>query len=193
MFESAYELTLGLMTGIAFGFLLQKGRVAKYQTVMEQLLLKDWTVAKIMGTAILTGAAGVYALTDVGAARLDIWPFQPASAVLGAVLFGIGLAVIGYCPGTGMAGSGEGSRDATVGVIGMITGAGLFVILYNWLEPVALAWGDRGKLTIPEILGVSHWAVIAGLFALAGIVLAWTHRRNNLKHWRDKRALVRPV
>src|SRR5688500_12055678 len=95
--ESDARLALGLITGIAFGFLLQKGRVAKYQTILGQLLLKDWTVLKIMATAIVTGAAGVYALVAAGAADLDIWPFQVGGVVLGAVLFGIGLALIGYC------------------------------------------------------------------------------------------------
>jgi uncharacterized protein len=113
--ESLGQLGLGLLTGIAFGFLLQKGRVAKYQTILGQLLLKDWTVFKIMLTAILTGAIGVYAMLDAGAVELDIWPFQPAAMLTGALLFGIGIAVLGYCPGTGMAGAGEGSRDAMVG------------------------------------------------------------------------------
>ena len=134
----AVDLALGLLTGIAFGFLLQKGRVAKYQTILGQLLLKDWTTFKIMITAILTGSVGVYFLIERGAATLDIWPFQPAAMLIGAVLFGVGLAVLGYCPGTGMAGAGEGSRDAMVGVLGMITGAGFLVIGYNILEPVAL-------------------------------------------------------
>ena len=52
MFESPEQLVLGLITGVAFGFLLQKGRVAKYQTILGQLLLKDWTVVKIMATAV---------------------------------------------------------------------------------------------------------------------------------------------
>src|SRR2546421_11332005 len=115
-FEPPGDLMLGLLTGIVFGFLLQKGRVAKYQTVMGQLLLKDWTVVKIMSTAIVTGAIGVYFLVARDMASLDIWPFQPAAAIFGAMLFGIGLAVIGYCPGTGIAGAGEGSRDAMIGV-----------------------------------------------------------------------------
>ena len=77
--ESPIHLALGLVTGIAFGFLLQKGRVAKYQTILGQLLLKDWTTFKIMITGILTGSMGVYFLVERGAASLDIWPFQPAA------------------------------------------------------------------------------------------------------------------
>jgi uncharacterized protein len=169
--ESAGDLALGLLTGMGFGFLLQKGGVAKYQTILAQLLLRDWTVMKIMLTSIVSGAIGVYALVAIGAAKLDIWPFQPAAMVMGAVFFGIGLAVIGYCPGTGLAGAGEGSRDAMVGLAGMVSGAGVFVLGFNALEPLALAFGDWGKLTIPQLLGASPWPLIAGL-AVAAIALA---------------------
>jgi hypothetical protein len=170
-FEPARDLILGLLTGIAFGFLLQKGRVAKYQTILAQLLLKDWSVFKIMTTAIVTGAIGVYFLVESGTADLDVWPFQPAAMLLGASLFGIGLAVIGYCPGTGMAGAGEGSRDAMVGVLGMLTGAGILVVGFNALERVALAFGDWGKLTVPQLLGSSPWPVIGGLGVLVAMAL----------------------
>ena len=124
-----------------------------------------------MTTAILTGSAGVYFLFERGAASLDIWTFQPAAMLIGALLFGAGLAVLGYCPGTGMAGGGEGSRDAMVGVIGMITGAGVLVVGYNLFGPVALALGDWGKLTVPALLGSSPWTVIAGMALVVAVML----------------------
>jgi uncharacterized membrane protein YedE/YeeE len=169
MFESPRMLLFGLLTGFAFGFLLQKGRVAKFQTVLGQLLLKDWTVVKVMATAVVVGSIGVYMLVGKGAAHLQIWPFQPAAQVLGAILFGIGLAVYGYCPGTGLAGSGEGSRDAMIGMLGMICGAGIYVVAYNSLERVALSLGDRKELTLPDVLGLNPWIVIA---VFSGLVVA---------------------
>ena len=176
MFDSPLELVLGLATGIGFGFLLQKGRVAKYHVILGQLLLKDWTAFKIMITAMLTGAIGVYALRAADITYLDIWPFQPAAMLLGAALFGVGIAVIGYCPGTGMAGAGEGSRDAAVGVAGMIFGAGVFVGAYHRIEAVGLALGDWGKLTLWGVLDVSPWLVIAALAVLVPLLLRWSSR-----------------
>lgn len=171
MFESPSQLILGLITGVGFGFLLQKGGVAKYQTILGQLLLENWTTLRVMMTAIATGAIGVYFMQETGTATLDVWPLQPAAMLLGAGFFGIGLAVIGYCPGTGMAGAGEGSRDAMIGVLGMVSGAGVLVVGFNHLEPVALALGDRGKLTIPMVLGVSPWPVIAALCVGVAVAL----------------------
>src|SRR2546423_1616914 len=134
--EPPVQLLLGLLTGISFGFLLQKGQVTKYQTILGQLLLKDWRTLKIMMTAIATGSAGVYFLVDSGITRLDIWPFQPAAMLLGAALFGIGLAVLGYCPGTGFACAAEGSRDAMGGGGWIGSGAGLLVVGFQAGEPV---------------------------------------------------------
>ena len=151
--------------------------MAKYQTIVGQLLLKDWTVFKIVTTAIVVGAAGVYTLVSLGAARLDIWPFQVAAVLLGAVLFGTGLAVIGYCPGTGMAASGEGSRDAIVGVLGMITGAGIYVAAYDWVEPLGLALGDYGKVTVPDALGLPPWLVIV-ILAIVLAIMLWVIERH---------------
>ena len=71
-----------------------------------------------------------------------------------------------------MAGSGEGSRDAMVGVVGMIAGAGVLVVGFNVLEPIALAFGDRGKLTIPTVLGTSPWLIITA-FAAGAAGLLW--------------------
>ena len=176
MFESPEMLILGLLTGVLFGFLLQKGRVAKFHTILGQLLLKDWTVLKVMLTAIMVGAVGVYALVAIGAATLDIWPFQIGGVLVGAVLFGIGLAVFGYCPGTSITASGEGSRDAMVGVVGMLVGAAIFVGAYPWLEPVIKGLGNRGPVTLPNWLGVSAWSIIIVLVVL-GVIVLWLVER----------------
>ena len=82
MFDSPDKLLLGLATGIMFGVLLQKGRVAKFPVIVSQFLLKDWTVAKIMGTAVVVGAIGVYALVAAGHASLHVRPL-----LFGGVLY----------------------------------------------------------------------------------------------------------
>ena len=76
MFDHPTKLLLGLVTGIAFGFLLQKGRVAKFHVIMGQFLLRDWTVVKIMATAVAVGAVGVWFLVQTGVATLHVKPAQ---------------------------------------------------------------------------------------------------------------------
>ena len=173
MFDSPERLLLGLATGVLFGVLLQKGQVAKFSVIVGQFILKDWTVVKVMGTAVVAGSVGVYALVDSGHAHLHVKPFLLGGVLLGGVCFGVGMAVFGYCPGTGVAACGEGRRDAMVGVLGMLAGALAFVAAYPALRPVIKGLGDLGSVTLPEATGTSPWLWVAGLagVGLTAIVL----------------------
>ncbi|MGD8649825.1 MAG: YeeE/YedE thiosulfate transporter family protein, partial [Desulfobacterales bacterium] len=105
MLEKVYsnrplQLLLGLAIGFCFGFLLQKGGVTRYDVIMGQLLLQDWTVVKVILTAILTGMIGIYLLRIPGLAKLHTWSGSFGSTVIGGLIFGVGFAILGYCPGT---------------------------------------------------------------------------------------------
>ena len=176
MFDSPDKLLLGLATGVVFGFLLQKGRVAKFPVIVGQFLLRDWTVVKIMGTAVVVGAVGVFALVAAGHAGLHVKPLLLGGVLSGGVLFGVGLAVLGYCPGTTVAACGEGRRDAVAGLLGMFAGAFAFVAVWPALQPVIKGLGDAGKVTLPDLTGTSPWLWVGGLAALGGVA-ALTFRR----------------
>jgi uncharacterized membrane protein YedE/YeeE len=170
MFEEPVRLLLGLLTGIVFGFLLQKGRVAKYEVILGQFLLRDWTVLKIMLTAVAVGAVGIYAMTALAWTTLQVKPLQVGGIIIGAILFGIGMAVLGYCPGTTVAACGEGRRDAMAGLVGMLVGAAVYVLAWPVLRRLIGAGGNFGKITMPEISHVSPWLWI-GILVLAVLVL----------------------
>ncbi len=125
-------------------------------------------MVKMMGTAVVIGAVGVYALVAADMASLHIRPALLGGVLAGAVCFGVGMAVFGYCPGTSIAGCGEGRRDAMVGVLGMFTGAALYVALYEQLAPVVKSLGDWGKITLPEATHTSPWLWITLLVAGGG-------------------------
>lgn len=166
MFEPISRLLLGLFTGFLFGVLLQKGRVAKYRVIVGQFLLRDWTVVKVMGTAVVVGAAGVFALRTLGFITLHIKPVLLGGLLLGGALFGIGMGLLGYCPGTCVAACGEGRKDAAAGLIGQLIGAGVFVIAYPGLEPI-ITLGRFGELTFPSLTNTPPWPWIAVLAVLA--------------------------
>lgn len=176
MFDSPERLALGLVTGVAFGFLLQKGRVAKFPVIVGQFLLRDWTVVKIMATAVAVGSVGVYALAGVGSADVQVKPLLWAGVLLGGVLFGLGLVILGYCPGTSVAACGEGHRDAMAGVTGMLAGAGAFIALYPLLQPAIKSLGDAGKLTLPAATAASPWPWVVALVVGVGLLAAWLER-----------------
>lgn len=149
------QLVLGMLFGILFGFLLQKGGVAKYHILIGALLLEDFTVVKVMLTAIVVGSLGIFTLYAMGLVKLHVKPTRYGANIIGGLLFGIGFGLIGYCPGTGAAALGQGNWDAIPGVIGLIAGAYLFAELSSWLGKTVMTWGDRGKLMLPEVVGVS--------------------------------------
>ena len=149
------QLALGLLFGIAFGFLLQKGGVAKYHVLIGVLLLEDFTVVKVMLTAIVVGMIGVFGLSALGLVKLHVKPTRYAANVLGGLMFGVGFALLAYCPGTGAAALGQGNFDAIAGVLGLMFGSYLYAESSGLLSRTVLKWGDRGQLMLPELVRVS--------------------------------------
>jgi len=90
------QLGLGLIMGTCFGSLLQKSGVTRYEVIMEQLLLRDWTVAKVMLSAVVTGMLGIHLLRIPGLVRLHKKSGSVGSTVVGGLIFGIGFALLGY-------------------------------------------------------------------------------------------------
>ncbi|MFN2427200.1 MAG: DUF6691 family protein [Candidatus Binatia bacterium] len=162
MNEDAKRL-LGLATGLVFGALLQRGRLARHEVIMDQLLLRDSRVGRAMGTAVAVGAVGYQALRASGLDASEVKPMKVGGVVAGATLFGAGMALLGYCPGTSLAAVGEGQRDAVAGVAGMLAGAAAFVALQSKIAPLLEAGGDYGKLTLPEVTETSPWPWAAGI------------------------------
>jgi len=172
-------LILGLLTGILFGFILQKGQALRYDRQVGLLRFQDFTILKIMLTAILVGMAGVYFFVDLGLAKLSIKPTHLAANILGSLIFGLGWGLLGYCPGTAVGAVGEGRWDAFWGgVLGMLVGAGLFTEVYPFIQNSLLKWGDFGKLTIPQVLGVNHWVVIVILWVIGVLLFRWLAKKN---------------
>lgn len=153
-------LFYGLITGILFGFFLQRGQVVRYEKQLGALRLMDMTIVKFMLSSILVAMVGVYLLRDFGLAKLSVKVTVLGGNIVGGLTFGLGWGLFGYCPGTAMGAVGEGRWGAVWGILGMLTGAALFAEAYPFLKKTVLTWGNLGKLTIPQLLGVNHWAVI---------------------------------
>jgi uncharacterized membrane protein YedE/YeeE len=163
MFDTPDKLALGLVTGVMFGFLLHKGRVTKFGTIVGQFLLKDFTVLKVMLTAVVVGGIGVYALLGLDLATLHVKPLVLGGVILGGLIFGVGMTLLGYCPGTGVAAVGEGSRHAIVGVFGMLVGAAVYAEVAPLMKATVLQVGDFGKITLADATGLSPWVFLTAL------------------------------
>lgn len=166
------QLTLGLLFGFCFGFLLQKGRVCDYEVIMRQLLLQDFTVLKVMLAAIVTGMVGVYAMHGAGWIKLHKKAGSLGTNIPGPLIFGVGFGALGYCPGTSVGAAGHGALDAVVGIVGIMIGAGLYAAVYPKLKGRILSVGDLGDKTLIDVLHVRNpWAVILPVAAIIVLVL----------------------
>ena len=175
--KKGLQLVIGLLLGIAFGFLLQKGGVTRYDVIIGQLLFTDFTVLKIMLSAVLTGMIGVHLLRDLGWAQLHPKPGSVGTSIVGGLIFGIGFGILGYCPGTVAGAVGQGSMDALLGgVIGILIGAGLFAAIYPKLHDPILSKGHFGEITLPRLFKVRPWVVVCPVAILILVLLALIER-----------------
>ena len=163
-------LIYGLVTGIFFGFLLQKGRVLRYDKQLGALRLMDMTIVKFMLSTVLVGMVGVYILKDLGLVKLSVKPTNLGANIIGGLIFGAGWGLLGYCPGTSAGALGEGRWDSLWGILGMLVGAAVFAEVYPALKTSILTWGKLGKITLPQVLGVNHW-VIVPIFIVGALAL----------------------
>ncbi len=156
-------LPIGVLFGFIFGWLLQRARLTDTNIIIAQLRLRDYTLFKVMLTAIIVGGLGVLVLHSGGFAAYHIKPANLLAVALGAILFGIGMALYGYCPGTGLAATGTGSLHALVGAVGMIAGAITFAFSYDWIQATILPIAAAGPVRLPELTGIPDLAWFAAL------------------------------
>lgn len=169
---------LGLITGIAFGFLLQKGRVLRFDKQIGAMLFKDMTILKFMLSAILVGMVGVIALSGMGIIKLSHKSMNIGAVLIGGALFGGGWAIMGFCPGTSVGALGEGRWHAIFAIAGMIVGAAIYAELYPFFKSTVLAWADLGKIGLPDVLGMSPWIIVIAAWAICIPLFMWFEKKN---------------
>ena len=164
------SLVLAIVFGFAFGWLLHRGRVADYNTIVRQFLFKDFTVLKVMLTAMIVGGIGVFLLVQMGYAKFHIKPADLLAITLGAGLFGIGMVLYGYCPGTAL---------AAIGAFGMILGGILYALTFDWVSQTILPVWAMGKVQLPQLLGVGAPLIFGALGLLVVAFFVMLERRSS--------------
>jgi hypothetical protein len=171
------QLGAGFAAGILFGFLLQKGGVTEYDIIIGQLLLTDFTVVKMMLSAMVTGMIGVHLLRSLGLAALHPKPGSFGSVIPGGLIFGAGFGLLGYCPGTLAGAVGQGALDALFGgMTGILIGAGLFAEFYPRLDRTIMGRGYFGELTFPQMFKADPWKVVLPVALAVIALLIWMEK-----------------
>jgi uncharacterized membrane protein YedE/YeeE len=176
--NDAWSLALALLLGIFFGFSLERSGLTDPHRLTGVFYLRDYTVPKVMFTAIVVASTGMYLLSDLhllDLARVYIIPAFFWPQIAGGLLLGFGFAMSGYCPGTSVAALASGRLDALAVMAGISAGSLLFAAAYPLLEKFYLST-DLGAVTLPKLLGLNHWVVIAALIVVEGVMFLFLEK-----------------
>ena len=166
------KLLLGLAIGTAIGAVMQLGGASSYRKILGSLLLKDMTIIKLILMTIAVTTVGIYALDLVDMANMDIKPTYILGIIIAGLIFGVGFAVSGYCPGTCVLASAEGKTDAMFTLLGGLTGAALFAVVYPLMAPL-INLTNFGKITFASVFNVSNGIWIAIPFSAILLLLVF--------------------
>ncbi len=166
----------GLLSGILFGYVLESAGFASPRKLTAQFRFTDWSVFKVMFTAIIAAAIGL-AVSNAAGLMPATGIFIPTTyfwaTLLGGAFVGAGMAIGGYCPGTSAVGLASGRFDGFVFMVGMVAGTGLFAGVFDPIKSLYLAAPGPEAQTLSDLIGVSEWTILAVLVvvAVAGFIL----------------------
>ncbi|QWR78786.1 YeeE/YedE thiosulfate transporter family protein [Candidatus Magnetomonas plexicatena] len=170
--KGASSLYGGLILGLLFGVVLQKGRLCKYDTVSGLFRLQDFTVFRLGTPILMVSMVLVYILTDMGIIELHVPKTVIVPQIVGGLMFGAAIAILGYCPGTAAGALGEGALDSIPAIAGMMAGAAIYAEFFHdeWSKTF-LTWGNIGSETFAELLQISPWYLIVLFLLMAAMFL----------------------
>jgi uncharacterized membrane protein YedE/YeeE len=182
-------LAVAVLVGLAFGFVMERAGFGRAQKLVAQFYGTDFTVLKVMFTAIASAMIGAVVLSSAGLLDLEavqfnyptfLWPM-----IAGGLLLGVGFVVSGYCPGTSFVATASGKLDGLATVVGVIAGS----VIYAEVEPAMGAFPTSGKLgaftlsrwlhLTPGLVAVLVLALAVGAFAVAGAIERRGHSRSS--------------
>lgn len=177
------ELIFALLIGFLFGFVLQKVGAANPQKIIDMLRLKDFHLMKAIFTGIGLSSLLLFIFLALGWADVGHLSVKSAyvGVIIGGALMGLGWAISGYCPGTGLVAAGALRKDAPFFLLGGLAGAFIFTLIYGALKATALFSAIGGKVTLAETGSEKYSALLptfpalalAGALGVLFIAIAW--------------------
>ena len=163
------NIWLGLFSGIAFGFVIQRIGATDAHRMARSHLMLDADIPRFMVLTVALSAVGLFGLQSVGVGRTLPLPTSIVATGLAAVIFGIGWGLTGYCPGTTWAAAGEGRMDAVFALLGGLAGTALFAQLHETLIPILYDPTNVGQITLTDLFG-NYAAAVAVLPSVSACV-----------------------
>jgi hypothetical protein len=163
--------------GFFFGFLLQRSGFGHSRKIRAQFTFADNSMLKFMLSALAFGMVTISIFKSAGMLNPASMPdTYPAGNLIGGSLLGIGMGIAGVCPGTLIAGTGQGNVVYLIpGWLGFITGGILFGYFFNPYF-LTLSAKDMSKgVALSDITNVNHW--VFTILMLAIVISAYYFMR----------------
>jgi uncharacterized protein len=170
----ALNIVFGLAVGFIFGYILTRTGITKYPRVMGMLRLKDFKILKFMLTAVISSMVLFHLCGDLG--WLKVVPKNlDWGKLVGGLIFGAGMALLGYCPGTMAARIGEGKRESIFALFGMSFGILIYALTIKPVKALLLSGEVNGDIAV--LLGINHWFLIVPTALLFSAVIFFLNRK----------------
>ena len=170
------ELFAGLLVGIAFGAILQRSGASSYTMIVNMLRLKDLTIMKFLFLAIAVGSVGMYTVDGLGTAHIGVAPFYPLGILAGGLVFGVGWALAGYCPGTALVAMAQGKADAAITVLGGLAGAITLALTWDWIKPILVDPLNYGSRSLADLIKAPPLLAAISMAAVILIIVLYLDR-----------------
>ena len=168
-FGARCALIAALIIGVAFGWCLESAGMGSARKLAAQFYLTDLTVFKVMFSAIVTAMLGLFWLGRIGMldlSRVYVPETFIVPQLVGGLVFGVGFAIGGLCPGTSCVAAVTGRLDGALLVLGMWVGVLATGLFFPALQSL---YGEtpRGALTLPQLLRLPYGLVVLGVVLIA--------------------------
>ena len=179
-------MTVTIFTlGFLFGVILQYAKLNKYNTISGLAIFENFAVIKAILMAIGVGAVLLSIEIGLGFASYHTKPVIMGGIAVGGLIFGIGMAILGYCPGTLPISLGEGSLDALTGILGGLAGGLVYTVFVPSIH--GILGPDFGNITLKSLVGENNLLFFILVFMIAGLFIAlsiWIHKKEKVKDLR---------
>ena len=166
-----YALVGGLIIGAIFGFILQRGRFCMNSAFRDIILLKEFKLAKAVAVSLVVLMVGFAIFALSGVIGLTPKPFKPWSAIVGGLVFGVGMVFAAGCASGTTYRVGEGMMGSFVAALGLTsgalwTGSGILDTVKDALQSVTVGT----QLTLfGELSTLTPWLML--IVGIVGIIL----------------------
>ena len=157
-----FSLYGGILIGLLWGIVLQKSGLTRYDLISGLFRMQDFTLFRVGTTILATTMVLVYFFHDIGVIEMHVPRTVVLGQAVGGLIFGVGIAILGYCPALAAGALGEGSLDAIPGMAGITIGSALYAeFFYGSRLDGVIRSTDLGNITWPDIFVVfNHWFYI---------------------------------